>query len=76
MARGGREPSEKVEELVTDEKHIGTGGHYPAVLGDIFQVRGSGGPTIEIIDVGDDPRMDRALGSFQHIVARQIRGNN
>ena len=65
---------EGAEELGMDGKDTWTGGRRPTGLGNFFQGGGAGSNPISFEDMGDDPRMGRALGSFRLRVAMQIKG--
>ena len=47
-----------------DDKDTGTGGRQPTGLGDVLQGGGTGGPSIWVRDVGDDPRHGKGPGKF------------
>ena len=55
---------EGAEELRTDGEDTGTGGNQTMGLGDVIQCSGTGGSSIRVRDVGDDPLHGNPPGKF------------
>ena len=53
---------------------LGTGRYKHAGVGGIFQGGVTGGSSLFVVSMGDDPLHGPVPGGFQHIVARRIMG--
>ena len=77
MAGCGRENLEVIEDMGKDEMDTGTGVCHPTSFRDVLQGGGADGPTIRVIDLGDDSHREAAkeTGVWEMVVHNSVDRN-